>query len=93
MKKEGILSSPSDERSLLVPWGTPLIGIPVEVNGQWMVRSFVGDPREDDPVEDERSLEAALSVIGAWSDLDWESYADDLDRIRHESRPTPPIEL
>ena len=35
----------------------------------------------------------ALAVIGAWSDLDWEETAAELDRIRHESTPTPPIEL
>jgi hypothetical protein len=34
-----------------------------------------------------------LAVIGAWSDLDWEEFSSELDRIRHASRPTPPIDL
>ena len=35
----------------------------------------------------------ALAAIGSWSDLDWEEMEAALDRIRHESRPTPPIDL
>jgi hypothetical protein len=35
----------------------------------------------------------ALGVIGAWEDLDWDEMVASLDRIRHESVPTPPIEL
>ena len=33
----------------------------------------------------------ALSMIGSWSDLDWDEMILELDRIRHESRPIPPI--
>ena len=33
-------------------------------------------------------LQRALSAIGAWSDLDWDEMETDLDRIRHESKPT-----
>lgn len=32
-------------------------------------------------------------LAGAWSDLDWDEFADELDRIRHESKPTPIIEI
>ena len=33
-----------------------------------------------------------LTVLaGAWSDLDWDEAEKELDRIRHESNPTPPI--
>jgi hypothetical protein len=39
------------------------------------------------------AIEDALSVIGAWSDIPWEEMAEALDRIRHESKPTPPIDL
>jgi hypothetical protein len=35
----------------------------------------------------------ALGLVGAWSDLDWDEMIEALDRIRHESKPTPPIEL
>ena len=34
----------------------------------------------------------ALSAFGAWSDMDWEETLEALDRIRHESTPTPPID-
>ena len=51
----------------------------------------------DDPTapatEPSADVQAALSVIGAWSDLHWEARADDLHRIRHESPPPPPIDL
>jgi hypothetical protein len=36
-------------------------------------------------------LKEALSMIGAWSDLDLDETLDALDRIRHESTPTPLI--
>jgi uncharacterized protein (DUF433 family) len=36
--------------------------------------------------------ERALSLAGAWSDLDFDEMIDALDRIRHESKPTPPID-
>jgi hypothetical protein len=34
----------------------------------------------------------ARALAGAWADLDWEEAHDELDRIRHESDPTPPID-
>ncbi len=56
------------------------------------VRYFVDDPAGP-ATEPSADAQAALSAIGAWSDLDWEALADDLDRIRHASPPTPPIDL
>ena len=41
----------------------------------------------------EDDIEEAVRLAGAWSDLDWQETLAALDRIRHESRPTPPIEL
>jgi hypothetical protein len=35
----------------------------------------------------------ALALAGAWRDLDWDEAMKELDRIRHESTPTPPIDL
>ena len=35
----------------------------------------------------------ALSLAGAWRDLEWEAVVSDLDRLRHESKPTPPLSL
>jgi hypothetical protein len=31
-------------------------------------------------------------LSGAWADLDWNDMVDELERIRHESKPTPPID-
>lgn len=69
----------------------PLIGVLMDEDGQEVVRYFAGDVPAQ-PSSD-AALRAALSVIGAWSDLDWDEFSADLDRIRHESRPTPPIDL
>lgn len=38
-------------------------------------------------------IKRALALAGAWSDLDFDEMLDALDRIRHESVPTPPIEF
>lgn len=71
----------------------PLIGVLVEEEGRPIVRYFAGDRTVVTASESEEALQAALAVIGAWSDLDWEEFSVELDRIRHESRPTPPIDL
>ena len=78
--------------SLLVQDNQPLIGIPFEENGHEVVRYFTDEQAADAAVA-YSTTQAALSVIGAWSDLDWEEMVETLDRIRHESQPTPPIEL
>jgi hypothetical protein len=78
--------------SLLVQDNQPLIGIPCEEQGHGGVRYFTDEKAADAAVSDS-TTQAALSVIGAWSDLDWEEMAEALDRIRHESKPTPPIKL
>jgi hypothetical protein len=39
------------------------------------------------------AIAEALSLAGAWRDLDWEEMIAALERIRHESTPTPPIDL
>ena len=78
--------------SLLVRSNQPLIGIPFEENGQEVVRYWTSEEAADAAVP-QSATQAALSVIGAWSDLDWDETVEALDQIRHESKPTPPIEL
>lgn len=78
--------------SLLVQGNQPLIGIPFEEKGQEVVRYFTDEEAADAAVT-QSATQAALGVIGAWSDLDWDETVEALDRIRHESKPTPPIEL
>ncbi len=38
------------------------------------------------------SVKEALALAGAWSDLPSEHMEEELDRIRHETKPTPPID-
>jgi len=69
-----------------------LIGIPFEDQGQEVVRYFAGEEEADRAVADQE-VQDALSLAGVWSHLDWNEMVEALDRIRHESKPTPPIEL
>jgi hypothetical protein len=77
---------------LLVQGNQPLIGIPFEEKGKEVVRYFAGEDEADQAVADQ-DVQDAISLAGAWSHLDWDEMRDALDRIRHESKPTPPIEL
>jgi hypothetical protein len=76
--------------TLSVPSHQPLISIPFEENGQAMVRYFPSEEAADAALP-ESTTQAALNVIGAWGDLDWDEMIEALDRIRHESKPAPPI--
>jgi hypothetical protein len=68
-----------------------LFAVPVDEHGHEVVRYFTDQADGNSDVEDE-GVRQALSVIGAWSDLDWEQALDELDRIRHASPPTPLID-
>ncbi len=57
------------------------------------MRYFAPDSDAGQGASSEETLQAALAVIGAWSDLDWEEFSSELDRIRRESQPMPPISL
>jgi hypothetical protein len=71
---------------------SPLIGIIVEEKGKEVVRYFT-DEKAADAAVSQNATQEGLAVIGAWSDLDWNETVAALDRIRHESEPTPPIKL
>jgi hypothetical protein len=77
--------------SLTVAAGQPLIGLILEEGGRQVVRYFA-DEDAADAVADDATVRA-LEAIGSWNDLDWDETAEALDRIRHESTPTPPITL
>lgn len=80
--------------SLDVANGQPLIGIPLEENGHQVVRYFADEAAADKALA-KRSGQDVRQLAGAWvrvdPDLDWDQFADELDRIRHESKPTPVI--
>jgi hypothetical protein len=78
-------------RKVAVAAHKELIAIPDEIDGQQVVRYFASD-EEADAAFGPDSVAEALSLMGAWSDLDWDETVEELDRIRHESKPTPPID-
>jgi hypothetical protein len=85
-------SYPTSLSSLVVEHDQPLIGLFCEEHGRQVVRYFADEAQADATITDADTA-AALSAIGAFADLDWDEMIAALDRIRHESPPTPPIEL
>lgn len=69
----------------------PLIAIPMEEEGRTFVRYFT-DEAAADAAATERGIQEALSLAGAWDDLDWEEMEAALHQMRHEVAPTPPID-
>jgi hypothetical protein len=82
---------PIPNRSLIVRRDQPLFGVLRTLNGVEYVEYSVDNSA--DPATASQRLQDALAVIGAWQDLDWEEAVEGLERIRHESAPTPPTEL
>lgn len=84
---------PHDPQSLAVTADRPLVALfDADEDDAGVVRYFAEEPASPSH-SPSPGARAALSVIGAWADMDWDELADSLDRIRHESRPTPPIDL
>jgi hypothetical protein len=81
---------PTEPASFAVASDQPLIGVIVEEQGRESVRYFTDEAAADAALP-ESAMAEALGAIGAFADLDWDEMEDALDRIRHESKPTPPI--
>jgi hypothetical protein len=78
--------------SLVLNHDEALIGLWLEQNGTEVIHYFDGEAQADEALsEDDTRL--AFEAIGAFNDLDLDDMLDALDRIRHDSAPTPPIEL
>lgn len=73
------------------------INDPNIVNAEKEVHYFTESAQEDTAERESTmtspSVQEALDLAGAWDDLDWDEMEQALYRIRHESKPTPPIEL
>lgn len=69
-----------------------LMGIVVAENGHEVTRFFTEADEAGEPGMD-AGTQAALRAIGAWADLDWDEAVEELERIRHESPPSPPLDL
>lgn len=76
--------------SLAVRPDLPLIGVVLVENGQEVVRYFANEAEADSVIASHMTA-GARSLAGAWADLDWDEASDALNRIRHDSEPTPPI--
>lgn len=81
-----------DHEHIVVRHSQPLIGIITPGDDGDTVTYFTDEAAADAATTD-ADIEAALALAGAWSDLSWDEVEAGLDRIRHESKPTPPIEL
>ena len=75
----------------------PLIGVPAGEGADEEVRYFTSEEEADEALaKDKASIQRALSLAGAWKHIDDEGgpdMLDELDRMRHETKPTPPFEL
>jgi hypothetical protein len=69
----------------------PLIGVIIRRHGEELVH-YVADEAELEELPGQSSVERALALAGAWSDLDPDELLDALDEIRHQSNPTLPID-
>jgi hypothetical protein len=85
----------SDKRSITAADNDPLIGILAEENGHTVTRYYTDEAAADAAMarEGEARIARALAAIGAWRHLDWDEGLKRLDRIRHESEPTPLLTL
>lgn len=78
--------------SLTVRQHQGLVGVVVIENGHQATRFFADETEAVEPKTD-AGTQAALRAIGAWADLDWDEAVEELDRIRHASPPSPPLDL
>lgn len=68
-----------------------LVAIFLQEDSREVVRSVPEDVPHTAIADD--VTRAALAAVGSCSDLDWDEWAAELDRIRHESRPSSTIGL
>ena len=43
--------------------------------------------------QNKKAIEETLALAGTWKDLDFDDMLEQLDKIRHDSKPTPPLIL
>jgi hypothetical protein len=69
---------------------SPLIGVPVEQQGHERVVYFVDEDDADQALQ-QHADRPAIKLAGVWRDLDADDMLTELDRLRHETKPTPPV--
>jgi hypothetical protein len=91
------MPEPAIPHALTTRRGQPLIGVPSREGADEVVRYFTSEEEADKALShDQSSIQRALSLAGAWAELDSEDGPDpldELDKMRHASKPTPPFEL
>ena len=78
-------------QSLVLDARQALVAIPLEEAGREVVRYFP-DEEPAEAATSDQSVQRALALAGAWSDLDWDEMERELHRIGHEAPPTPPLD-
>ena len=48
-------------------------------------------PVETEKQKNDKAIAETLALAGSWKELDFDDMIEQLDRIRHESTPTPPL--
>jgi hypothetical protein len=69
---------------------SPLIGVPAQQQGNEHVVYFVDEDDADQALQ-QYADHPAIKLAGVWRDLDAEDMLRELDRLRHETKPTPPV--
>jgi hypothetical protein len=85
--------SPGDATGLVADDGRPLIAVPLDEgaeDGRRRVAYYTSNAA--DAALPDAAVRRALDLAGAWADLDWEEARAALDRIRHQTPPTPPAD-
>lgn len=90
------MSQPQAQQPIFTTRGKqPLIAIPIKENGEDVVYYFNSEEQADKAFPSTKEdIQEVLDLAGAWKELDSEDGPDpldELDRIRHESKPTPPF--
>jgi hypothetical protein len=94
---EGPAAAQLPREGLTTRRNQPLIGVPTKEGPDEVVRYFTSEEEADEALSrDKAGIERALSLAGAWKHIDDEGgpdMLDELDRMRHETKPTPPFKL
>ena len=83
---------PTSAAGVLTQARQPLIAIPLTEEGRERVAYFSSEEEAESLTRRLMAEHPLSTIIGAWSDLDWERASDALEQIRRESVPTPPID-
>lgn len=81
---------PEQGTSFVARRDQPLIAVPIEQDGIEEIHYFI-DEAAADAALGQTAQQAPIKLAGVRSDLDAEAMLDELDRLRHASKPTPPL--